>query len=446
MTAQLRAWVAVREALVPLYYGDPRRGGEAGKRGQPTWPGGTCASQAVMAPVIEARAQARMASLGRHRQAEALGRARASLDRAQDELADLPPDQRADTALGYTERQLYFHMGDALVGLGDWQGAGLAFGQAAQLYSAAEVLDCALVALRAGALPAGVGRARAGAAVGRDTVLGLPRRAPTEVVAQVARALGQEAAARYPQLPALAEYRDALQGAERPRWAGQLSSRAGQALRAAWSALPVLSRRAGRSALPRTPASRPTAPIDRLTARAPCPTLPSCRSRTGRSSGGCGGGVLQRRAHLPGVQRVDSGVAVEDGEQDRRVPHACPHLVIRRVTEQPAEFLRVGRSAELVVPRLAEPEQLVPDHVEQRCRAHRGGAQFRPLGHGGTDQQAAVGSAPHGQLLAGRPARRRSASRAAAWKSSNTFCLCSRMPARCHSSPSSLPPRKPAMA
>ena len=35
---------------------------------------------------------------------------------------------------------------------------------------------------------------------------------------------------------------------------------------------------------------------------------------------------------------------------------------------------------------------------------------------------------------------------AAAWKSSNTFCLCSRMPARCHSSPSSLPPRSPATA
>jgi len=29
-----------------------------------------------------------------------------------------------------------------------------------------------------------------------------------------------------------------------------------------------------------------------------------------------------------------------------------------------------------------------------------------------------------------------------AWKSSNTFCLCARMPARCHSSPSSPPPRR----
>ena len=35
---------------------------------------------------------------------------------------------------------------------------------------------------------------------------------------------------------------------------------------------------------------------------------------------------------------------------------------------------------------------------------------------------------------------------AAAWKSSNTFCLRSSIPARCHSSPSSLPPRSPATA
>ena len=35
---------------------------------------------------------------------------------------------------------------------------------------------------------------------------------------------------------------------------------------------------------------------------------------------------------------------------------------------------------------------------------------------------------------------------AAAWKSSNTFCLRPSIPARCHSSPSSLPPRSPATA
>ena len=35
---------------------------------------------------------------------------------------------------------------------------------------------------------------------------------------------------------------------------------------------------------------------------------------------------------------------------------------------------------------------------------------------------------------------------AAAWKSSKTFCLRSSIPARCHSSPSSLPPRRLAIA
>jgi hypothetical protein len=35
---------------------------------------------------------------------------------------------------------------------------------------------------------------------------------------------------------------------------------------------------------------------------------------------------------------------------------------------------------------------------------------------------------------------------AAAWKSSKTFCLVAPMPARCQSSPSSPPPRRPAIA
>ena len=35
---------------------------------------------------------------------------------------------------------------------------------------------------------------------------------------------------------------------------------------------------------------------------------------------------------------------------------------------------------------------------------------------------------------------------AAAWKSSKTFCLPSRMPARCQASPSSPPPRSEAIA
>ncbi len=138
-----------------------------------------------MAPVIEARAQARLASRSAVTAGGRPGSAglnRPSLDLAQDKLsggiADLPAEQRADTALGYTERQLYFHFGDALVSLGDWQGAGLAFGQAALLYPGAEVLDCALVALGHARCLLESDEPEQALLLARDTVLAPAGRAP----------------------------------------------------------------------------------------------------------------------------------------------------------------------------------------------------------------------------------------------------------------------------
>ncbi len=206
---QLRAWVAAREALVPLYYGDP--GEAAALAGSGTDLAGRylCVA-AVMAPVVEARAHARLASLSCHGRRPALSRARAALDRAADAVADLPSEQSSDTALGYTERQLYFHTGDALVLLGDWQGAYRAFSQAAQLYPVTEVLDCALVTLGQARCLLESGEPVQALAVARDTVLGLPPEHRTDVVQQVARMLGRAATVRHPSLPALSQYREAL--------------------------------------------------------------------------------------------------------------------------------------------------------------------------------------------------------------------------------------------
>lgn len=209
---QLRAWVSVREALVPLYYGDPREAaGLASAAGDLA--GRRLSVAAVMAPVLEARARARLVALGAPGRREALERARASLDWAHDALADLPPGQTGDTALGYTERQLYFHTGDILVGLGDWQGAHRAFGQAGQLYASAEVLDCALVAFGQARCLLESDEPGQALAVGRDILAGLPAEHRTDVVLQVARTLGQDVAARDLRLPALAGYREAVQTA-----------------------------------------------------------------------------------------------------------------------------------------------------------------------------------------------------------------------------------------
>ena len=76
-----------------------------------------------------------------------MGRVNAALERAQAALDGLPAEERRGTAFGYTERQLLFHSGDALVTLGDYRGADDAFGQALRLYSTAEFLDRSLVTL-----------------------------------------------------------------------------------------------------------------------------------------------------------------------------------------------------------------------------------------------------------------------------------------------------------
>jgi transcriptional regulator with XRE-family HTH domain/tetratricopeptide (TPR) repeat protein len=206
---QLRAWVAAREALGPLYYGDP---GEAASLagGAADLAGRALCAAAVMAPVIEARARARLTARSGQGRREALSRARAALDCAADAIADLPAGVRADTALGYTERQFYFHAGDTLVLLGDWRAAQRAFGLAAELYPDAELLDRALVALGQARCLLESGEPTAALGLSRDTVLGLPPEHRTAIIRHVARLIGQAASERHPRLGALSEYTEAL--------------------------------------------------------------------------------------------------------------------------------------------------------------------------------------------------------------------------------------------
>jgi tetratricopeptide (TPR) repeat protein len=202
----LRAWVTVREALVPLYYGDPREAA-ALARSATDLAGRRLCPAGVMSPVIEARALARMAGKSRR---EALDRVRGAFDRAHDALGELPAADRDDTAFGYTERQLFFHQGDALVTLGDYQGATRAFAQALRMYSSGEFLDRALVMFGEARCLAEADEPEQALRLGQDTLLSLPRQQRTEIVAHTARALGESIAARHPGLPLLGDYSDAL--------------------------------------------------------------------------------------------------------------------------------------------------------------------------------------------------------------------------------------------
>ncbi|HEY2442716.1 MAG TPA: XRE family transcriptional regulator, partial [Streptosporangiaceae bacterium] len=131
-------------------------------------------------------------------------------DRAADGLSALPPGQRGDAALGYTERQFFFHKGDALVSLGDYHGADQSFAQSLRLYSPAEFLDHSLVRLGQARCRLDAGEPEEALRISRDTLLDLPREQRAEIIIGAARGLGESVAARHGNLAAVREYREAL--------------------------------------------------------------------------------------------------------------------------------------------------------------------------------------------------------------------------------------------
>ena len=217
----LRAWVAVRESLVPLYYGDSAQAAAAARAAADLAGHQPCVA-GVMAPVVEARALARLARArsGGNTRGDAGGRggaggaevrrASAALDRAHEALDQLPEEERRDTVYGYTERQLLFHQGDALVTLGDNRGADDAFGQALRLYSPAEFLDRALVTLGQAWCRLQAGEPEGALRLSQDTLLGLPSQHRPGIVLRSARSLGEAVAAKHGDFPAVRDYREAL--------------------------------------------------------------------------------------------------------------------------------------------------------------------------------------------------------------------------------------------
>jgi len=206
----LRAWVAVREALVPLYYGDPAEASTLARAGAGLAGRSPCVA-GVMAPVLEARALAWAAA--RREDAgtgPALRRVRTLLAPAHEALSRLPATERGDTAFGYTQRQLLFHEGDTLVMLGDHQGAEEAFTCSLDLYAADEILDRSLISL-------GLARCRLEAdepgealRLALDTLLAVPREHRCEIMLRSARLLADTVAMRHGEQRAVREYREAL--------------------------------------------------------------------------------------------------------------------------------------------------------------------------------------------------------------------------------------------
>jgi transcriptional regulator with XRE-family HTH domain len=206
----LRAWVLVREALVPLYYGDPREACSMARAGTGL-AGHTPSVAGAMGRMVEARAVARGA-LRQHEavKKQALRRVQTLICHAHDAQSRLPAAESGDTAFGYTERQLLFHEGDTLITVGHHEGAEKAFTRALSMYSRDEILDRSLVGL-------GLARCRLEAdepvealRLSQQTVLGVPREHRSQILVRAARSLGDSVAGRHGDLHAVREYRDAL--------------------------------------------------------------------------------------------------------------------------------------------------------------------------------------------------------------------------------------------
>jgi len=206
----LRAWVAVREALVPLYYGDPAEASALARASAGLAGRNPCVA-GVMAPVLEARALAWAAA--RREDAgsgPALHKVRTLLGPAHEALTRLPATERGDTAFGYTQRQLLFHEGDTLVMLGDHLGAETAFTGSLDLYPPDEILDRSLISF-------GLARCRLEAdepeealRLGLDTLLAVPREYRSEIMMRAARSLADTVAVRHGEQRAVRQYREAL--------------------------------------------------------------------------------------------------------------------------------------------------------------------------------------------------------------------------------------------
>ena len=207
---RLRAWVTAREALVPLYYGDPAEAAVLARAAADLAGRNPCVA-GVMAPVVEARSIARQLSARPDQpQQRAQLRATSLLGRAHEELSRLPAAERADTAFGYTERQFLFHEGDTLIAMRQHQRARKALDGALHLYAPAEMLDRSLITLGMARCLLEADEPEEALRLSASTLAGLPREHRAEIVVHTARSLGESVAGRHGNGPAVREYREAL--------------------------------------------------------------------------------------------------------------------------------------------------------------------------------------------------------------------------------------------
>lgn len=202
----LRSWVSVREAIVPMYYGDPREALHLARRAQDL-AGRSPNVAAAMAPVMEARALGILVKRGR---TDAASSAKRALTRGRTVFGQLGKESLGDTAFGYTERQLAFHTGETFTNLGDHRNADESLRKALTLYSASEELDRTLIWMDRATCKLQEGEPAAALDAADKAVRSLSDGHRTDIIMHRARQLAANVVTQYGEIREVREFRESL--------------------------------------------------------------------------------------------------------------------------------------------------------------------------------------------------------------------------------------------
>ncbi|MEV5574022.1 XRE family transcriptional regulator [Spirillospora sp. NPDC052269] len=205
---KLRAWVTVREALVPMYYGDPREALHLARKAQDL-AGRDPSVAAAMAPAVEARALGQLALRGR---GDAAPSARRALLRGRSVFDQLSKEHTGDLVFGFTERQMTFYEGDTYTNLGDHKGGEESLSKALTLYAPTDRVDLTLVRLDRASCKLHAGQPDAALDAAREAIMDLPSEHRSDILVHRARQVGAAVGAKHPGLPSLNEFYESLSG------------------------------------------------------------------------------------------------------------------------------------------------------------------------------------------------------------------------------------------
>ncbi|TDC88100.1 XRE family transcriptional regulator [Actinomadura sp. 7K507] len=205
---QLRAWVTVRESLVPMYYGDPREALHLARKAQDL-AGRTPGVAGAMAPAVEARALGMLAMRGR---GDAAPSARRALVRGRSVFDQLSKADTSDLVYGFTDRQMAFYEGDTFTSLGDHKHGDEVLSHALTLYSPTDRVDLTLVRLDRAMCKFHAGNPDAALAAGQEAILELPSDHRSDILVHRARQIGAAVSAKHGDSPALKDFYEALAG------------------------------------------------------------------------------------------------------------------------------------------------------------------------------------------------------------------------------------------